>query len=227
MRVLGAPALAHAFTLNLDELWASGTVEHTGRVEPRPVDVDDGIEVRPWFTPEYGDALSPPRGEVPRPGPAADPDRVARADLGPDPRHARRGRERAPLRRRRRDRRDPGRRGVPPVGDERRQRLEDPAAAHGAHAVRRSRASRRPGGRPSRCTTSCTRRSSWPTTSRSSARSTSRAPASGTPRTCSRSTTRPIADRLAAFVDEVRARYPRDDAAPDRGLSRGARLPRA
>ena len=58
VRILGAPALARAFTLNLDELWASGTVEHTGRVQPRPVDVGDGIEVRPWFTPGYGEALS-------------------------------------------------------------------------------------------------------------------------------------------------------------------------
>jgi phosphatidylserine/phosphatidylglycerophosphate/cardiolipin synthase-like enzyme len=38
-------------------LWERGTVARTGRVEPRPVDVG-GIEVRPWFTPEYGDALS-------------------------------------------------------------------------------------------------------------------------------------------------------------------------
>jgi phosphatidylserine/phosphatidylglycerophosphate/cardiolipin synthase-like enzyme len=58
VRVLGAPALARAFTLNLDELWERGTVEHTGKVEPRPITVDDGIEVRAWFTPEYGDALS-------------------------------------------------------------------------------------------------------------------------------------------------------------------------
>jgi phosphatidylserine/phosphatidylglycerophosphate/cardiolipin synthase-like enzyme len=58
VRVLGSPALAHAFTLNLDELWESGRVEHSGRVQPRPVILDAGIEVRPWFTPEYGDALS-------------------------------------------------------------------------------------------------------------------------------------------------------------------------
>jgi phosphatidylserine/phosphatidylglycerophosphate/cardiolipin synthase-like enzyme len=58
VRVLGAPALARAFTLNLDELWERGTVEHTGKVEPRPITLDDGIEVRAWFTPEYGDALS-------------------------------------------------------------------------------------------------------------------------------------------------------------------------
>jgi phosphatidylserine/phosphatidylglycerophosphate/cardiolipin synthase-like enzyme len=57
VRVLRAPALAHAFTLNMDELWSRGHVEHTGRVEPRPVDVG-GTEIRAWFTPEYGDALS-------------------------------------------------------------------------------------------------------------------------------------------------------------------------
>ena len=58
MRVLGSPALAHAFTLNLDELWESGRVEHPGACKPRPVILDAGIEVPPWFTPEYGDALS-------------------------------------------------------------------------------------------------------------------------------------------------------------------------
>ena len=58
IRVFDAPALAHAFTLNLDELWKRGKVEHTGRVQPRPVTIDDGIEVRAWFTPEYGEALS-------------------------------------------------------------------------------------------------------------------------------------------------------------------------
>ena len=58
VRVLGAPALAHAFTLDLDELWERGTVEHTGNVQPRPVTVDGRIEVRPWFTPAYGEALS-------------------------------------------------------------------------------------------------------------------------------------------------------------------------
>jgi phosphatidylserine/phosphatidylglycerophosphate/cardiolipin synthase-like enzyme len=58
VRVLGAPVLAHAYTLDMNELWETGRVEHTGHVEPRPVMVDGGIEVRAWFTPEYGDALS-------------------------------------------------------------------------------------------------------------------------------------------------------------------------
>ena len=49
--------LAHAFALNFEELWRSGTVEGTGRVEPRPVDVG-GVAVRPWFTPEHGERLA-------------------------------------------------------------------------------------------------------------------------------------------------------------------------
>ena len=84
---------------------------------------------------------------------------------------------------------------------------------------RRSPASCRPRGRPSRCTTSCTRRSSSPTTSPSSARSTSRARASGTPRTCSRSTMPAIADRLATLRRRGARALPADDAAPDRGMS--------
>jgi phosphatidylserine/phosphatidylglycerophosphate/cardiolipin synthase-like enzyme len=30
----------------------------TGTVQPRPVELDGGIEIRPWFTPGFGDALS-------------------------------------------------------------------------------------------------------------------------------------------------------------------------
>jgi phosphatidylserine/phosphatidylglycerophosphate/cardiolipin synthase-like enzyme len=58
VRVLGSEALAFAFSLAFDELWERGTVEGTGMVEPRPVELDGGIEVRPWFTPGHGDALS-------------------------------------------------------------------------------------------------------------------------------------------------------------------------
>src|SRR5215210_2604217 len=52
-----SPALAHAFTLNFDELWEKGDVEHSGFVEPRPADVE-GVRVRPWFTPGFADALT-------------------------------------------------------------------------------------------------------------------------------------------------------------------------
>lgn len=52
-----SPQLAHAYGLNFDELWETGDVLGSGHVEPRPVDVG-GIEVRPWFTPEHGEALA-------------------------------------------------------------------------------------------------------------------------------------------------------------------------
>jgi phosphatidylserine/phosphatidylglycerophosphate/cardiolipin synthase-like enzyme len=55
--VVDSPGLAHAYTLDFEQLWASGNVEKTGTVEPRPVDVD-GVQVRPWFCPGFGDALS-------------------------------------------------------------------------------------------------------------------------------------------------------------------------
>ena len=61
---------------------------------------------------------------------------------------------------------------------------------------------------PGRSTISCTRRSSSQTTRPSWGASTSRAPGSGMPRTSSRSAIPGIADRLAEFVDEIRARYP-------------------
>ncbi len=55
--VLDSPELAHAFTLDFEQLWASGNVEGTGTVEPRPVHVD-GRQVKPWFCPGFGEALS-------------------------------------------------------------------------------------------------------------------------------------------------------------------------
>jgi len=58
LRVIGSKPLAFAFSLGFDELWERGTVEGTGLVEPRPVELDGGIEAQPWFTPGHGDALS-------------------------------------------------------------------------------------------------------------------------------------------------------------------------
>ncbi len=58
VRVLGSEPLAYAFSLAFDELWERGTVAGTGTVQPRPVVLDDGTEVRPWFTPGHGEALS-------------------------------------------------------------------------------------------------------------------------------------------------------------------------
>jgi phosphatidylserine/phosphatidylglycerophosphate/cardiolipin synthase-like enzyme len=56
VRVVGATEVANSFSVTFDQLWKSGTVEGTG-AQPRPVDVAGSL-VRPWFCPEYGDALS-------------------------------------------------------------------------------------------------------------------------------------------------------------------------
>jgi len=53
---VASPELAHAFSLDFNELWRDGDVERSGFVEPRPVAVD-GVRVRPWFTPGFADAL--------------------------------------------------------------------------------------------------------------------------------------------------------------------------
>jgi phosphatidylserine/phosphatidylglycerophosphate/cardiolipin synthase-like enzyme len=58
VRVLDAPGLAHAYTLDFEDLWTNADVERAGRIEPRPVDVSGGAQVRPWFTPGFGEALS-------------------------------------------------------------------------------------------------------------------------------------------------------------------------
>ena len=54
--IVQSAELGHAYGLNFDQLWESGQVLG-GRVDPRPVEVG-GIEVRPWFTPEHGEALA-------------------------------------------------------------------------------------------------------------------------------------------------------------------------
>jgi len=53
----GSRDLAYAFTLDFEQLWSTGVVEGSGRVDPRPVEID-GNEVRPWFTPDHGEDLS-------------------------------------------------------------------------------------------------------------------------------------------------------------------------
>ena len=49
--------LARAFTKNFDELWSKGIVEESGFIDPDAVDVG-GHRVRPWFTPGHGEELS-------------------------------------------------------------------------------------------------------------------------------------------------------------------------
>jgi len=55
---VGSQRLAEVFTLAFEQLWASGTVNGTGRVDPRPIQLATGAIARAWFTPEYGEALS-------------------------------------------------------------------------------------------------------------------------------------------------------------------------
>jgi phosphatidylserine/phosphatidylglycerophosphate/cardiolipin synthase-like enzyme len=55
--VVRSPELARAYTLNFEELWNGAPVERSGRVEPRPVKVGEA-EVRPWFCPAYGEELA-------------------------------------------------------------------------------------------------------------------------------------------------------------------------
>lgn len=56
VRVLGSDDLATAFSVTFEHLWERGVVEKSG-AQPRPVQVD-GVTVRPWFCPAFGDALS-------------------------------------------------------------------------------------------------------------------------------------------------------------------------
>ncbi len=52
-----SPEIAYAYTLAFEQLWERGEVEHTGKVDPRPEDVGSA-RVRAWFCPEHGEALS-------------------------------------------------------------------------------------------------------------------------------------------------------------------------
>jgi phosphatidylserine/phosphatidylglycerophosphate/cardiolipin synthase-like enzyme len=49
--------IAYAYTLAFQQLWHAGVVEGTGSVEPRPEAVDEA-RVRAWFCPGHGEALS-------------------------------------------------------------------------------------------------------------------------------------------------------------------------
>jgi phosphatidylserine/phosphatidylglycerophosphate/cardiolipin synthase-like enzyme len=52
-----APALAAEFARNFDELWSTRNVDASGHQDPRPLDVD-GRRTRAWFTPGHGEELS-------------------------------------------------------------------------------------------------------------------------------------------------------------------------
>ena len=52
-----SPQIAYAYSLAFEQLWSRGDVAGTGDVDPRPADAD-GAKVRAWFTPHHGEALS-------------------------------------------------------------------------------------------------------------------------------------------------------------------------
>ena len=54
---LESPELAAAYTFDFDELWSTGAVERSGFAQPRSIRVG-GRDVRAWFTPGHGEALS-------------------------------------------------------------------------------------------------------------------------------------------------------------------------
>jgi phosphatidylserine/phosphatidylglycerophosphate/cardiolipin synthase-like enzyme len=55
--VARSPELAADYRANFEELWQKGDVAKTGHGEPRPLDIG-GHEVRAWFTPGHGTELS-------------------------------------------------------------------------------------------------------------------------------------------------------------------------
>jgi phosphatidylserine/phosphatidylglycerophosphate/cardiolipin synthase-like enzyme len=55
--IVESAELARSFTTNFEELWSKGIVEQSGFVEPNPVRVEN-TRMRAWFTPGFGEALS-------------------------------------------------------------------------------------------------------------------------------------------------------------------------
>jgi len=54
---VGSTEVASRYRTAFEQLWTTGDVERSGAVEPLPLSVN-GTSVRAWFTPGYGEALS-------------------------------------------------------------------------------------------------------------------------------------------------------------------------
>ncbi len=52
-----SPGIAARFTADFEQLWTKRDVEKSGRVDTSAVDVD-GVPVRPWFSPKRGEKLA-------------------------------------------------------------------------------------------------------------------------------------------------------------------------
>jgi phosphatidylserine/phosphatidylglycerophosphate/cardiolipin synthase-like enzyme len=57
LAVVESKEIASRFRQNFEELWSRPEVDHSGNVEPDPVDVG-GVQVTAWFTPGQGEKLS-------------------------------------------------------------------------------------------------------------------------------------------------------------------------
>jgi phosphatidylserine/phosphatidylglycerophosphate/cardiolipin synthase-like enzyme len=57
LATVDSPELAATFLLDFEQLWSTGSVDQSGFVEPRPLGVG-GRKVRAWFTPGFGEQLS-------------------------------------------------------------------------------------------------------------------------------------------------------------------------
>lgn len=55
--IADSPQIAAAFTKDFEQLWTTGSVEESGFVDPIPL-LDDGVAVRAWFAPGHGEDLS-------------------------------------------------------------------------------------------------------------------------------------------------------------------------
>jgi phosphatidylserine/phosphatidylglycerophosphate/cardiolipin synthase-like enzyme len=55
--IVESAQLGQAFTKNFDELWSEGIVEESGFIDPDVVEVG-AARLRPWFTPGHGEELS-------------------------------------------------------------------------------------------------------------------------------------------------------------------------
>ena len=125
--IVQSPELARAYGINFDQLWEDG--RHPRRARRPAAGRRRRVEVRPWFTPEHGEALA--HRIAKRIGQAKRRIRIASPVIssGPILGHARGGVLGREGRRRRRRRRHAGGRRPLPVADERERELEGACAA--------------------------------------------------------------------------------------------------